>query len=90
MRNFVLVLICIFVTACASVGAVIDGGKDLGTSVIDSSVKTAGKMTAAAFKDVSGVVSTVADASQGVVEQVVENIDKQTDELQKSEEKQEK
>jgi hypothetical protein len=82
MKNYILLTLTFFMASCATVGAVIDGGKDLGTSVIDSSVKTAGKLTAAALDDVSGVVSTVADASQGVVEQVVENIDKQTDELQ--------
>jgi hypothetical protein len=54
--------------------------------MVDSTVKTAGKVTASALSDVSDVVGTVAEASQGVVDQVVENIDKQTDELQKKEE----
>jgi len=82
MKYFILFLTAIYATACATVGAVIDGGKDLGTSVIDSSVKTAGNLTAAALNDVSNVVSTVADATQDVVDVVVENVDKQTDELQ--------
>ena len=47
MKYFILFLTAIYATACATVGAVIDGGKDLGTSVIDSSVKTAGNLTAA-------------------------------------------
>ena len=90
MRNFVLVLIFIFVTSCASVGAVIEGGKDLGSSIVDGTVSTIGSVAAAALDDVSSVVGTVADATGDVVDVVVENVDEQTDELQKSEEKQEK
>lgn len=82
MKNLILFLTAIYATSCATVGAVIDGGKDLGTSVIDSSVKTAGNLTSAALNDVSGIVSTVAEATQDVVDVVVENVDKQTDELQ--------
>ena len=85
MKNFILILTGIFTASCATVGAVIDGGIDLGSSVIDSTVKTAGNLTEAALNDVSGVVSTVTDATQDVVDTVVENIDEQTDELQKEE-----
>ena len=35
MKNIIIVLVSVFMTACATVGAVIDGGKDLTTSVID-------------------------------------------------------
>ena len=90
MRNFVLILIFVFITACASVGAVIEGGKDLGSGIVDSTVSTIGNVAAAALDDVSNVLGTVADATGDVVDVVVENVDKQTDELQKSEEKQEK
>ena len=90
MRYFVLILIFVFITACASVGAVIEGGKDLGSGIVDSTVSTIGNVTAAALNDVSNVVGTVADATGDGVNVVVENVDKQTDELQKSEEKQEK
>jgi hypothetical protein len=89
MKNLILFLTTIYATSCATVGAVIDGGKDLGTSIIDSSVKTAGNLTSAALNDVSGVVATVAEATQDVVDVVVENVDKQTDELQDNPQKQE-
>ena len=81
-----------FITSCASIGAVIDGGKDLTTSVIDSTVKTAGNITNAALEDVAAVVETVAESTEGIVDNVVEEIDDQTDELQDEtvEEKQEK
>lgn len=85
MKNFILILTGIFTASCATVGAVIDGGVDLGTSVIDTTVSTAGNVTAAALHDVSDVVETVADATQDVVNVVVENVDKQTNELQEEE-----
>ena len=86
MKNYILLGLTFFMASCATVGAVIDGGIDLGSSVIDSTVKTAGNLTEAALNDVSGVVSTVTDATQDVVDTVVENVDKQTDELQTKEE----
>jgi len=72
----------ILVTSCATVGAVIDGGKDLATSTVDSVVTTAGNVGASALRDVSDVVSTAADAAEGVVETVVTEVDEQTDALQ--------
>jgi hypothetical protein len=88
MKNLYLLFVGMFLASCASVGAVIDGGKKLGTSAVDITVSTAGDITASALQDVSGVVSTVADATSNVVDVVVENVDKQTDELEdKKEEK---
>mgnify|MGYP001379621536 CR=1 FL=1 len=82
MKNVYLVLIGLFATSCATVGSVIDGGKDIAMTTIDTTVKTAGSISGAALKDVSGVVNTVAETYEGVIDTVVENIDEQTDELQ--------
>jgi hypothetical protein len=90
MKNLIIILSALFVTSCATVGAVIDGGKDLTTSVIDSTVKTAGKITTSALEDVSGVIETVADSTEDVVENVVDEVDEQTDELQQKEEEESK
>lgn len=90
MKNFILALIPLFIASCASVGAVIEGGKDLTTSVIDSTVKTAGNMTNAVLDDVSSVVDTVGDSVGDVVDTVVEEVDSQTNELQNEEDNQEK
>jgi hypothetical protein len=68
--------------SCASVGAVIEGGKDVTTSIVDTSVKTAGNIGTAVLRDASDIVNTAADAAEGVVDTVVTEIDKQTDELQ--------
>jgi hypothetical protein len=68
--------------SCASVGAVIEDGKDVTTSIVDTSVKTAGNIGTAVLRDASDIVNTAADAAEGVVDTVVTEIDKQTDELQ--------
>tara|TARA_R100000231_G_C5289699_1_gene154247 strand:+ start:433 stop:714 length:282 start_codon:yes stop_codon:yes gene_type:complete len=89
MKNLIIIIGAVFITSCATVGAVIDGGKDLTTSVIDSTVKTAGNITTSALEDVASVVDTVADSTEGIVDNVVEQVDEQTNELQKPEEKEE-
>ena len=91
MNKYILIVMPILIASCASVGAVIEGGKDLTTSVIDSTVTTAGNITTAVIDDAGAVVNTVGDSVSNVVETVVENVDEQTNELQKSEQnKQEK
>ena len=86
MKNLIIVCVTVFMASCASIGAVIEGGKELTTSVVDSTVKTAGNITTAALDDVSGVVNTVAESAENIVDNVVEEIDDQTDALQESEE----
>ena len=71
-----------FFVGCASVGAVIDGGKDLATSTVDTVVSTTGNVASAGLRDVASIVNTAADVTEGVVGTVVEEVDKQTDELQ--------
>jgi hypothetical protein len=82
MKNLYLILIGLFATSCATVGSVIEGGKDIAMTTIDTTVKTAGSISGAALKDVSGVVNTVAETYDGVITTVVENVDEQTNQLQ--------
>ena len=82
MRNITFILIGLFATSCATVNSVIEGSKDIAMTTVDTTVKTVGKVSTAALKDVSGVVNTVAETYDGVITTVVENIDEQTDELQ--------
>jgi len=82
MKNIYLILIGLFATSCATVNSVIEGGKDIAMTAVDTTVKTAGNISGAALKDVSGVVTTVTETYDGVIDTVVENIDEQTDELQ--------
>ena len=82
MKNISFILIGLFATSCATVNSVIEGGKDIAMTAVDTTVKTAGSISGAALQDVSGVVTTVTETYDGVIDTVVENIDKQTDELQ--------
>jgi len=86
MKHLVIILSTVIITSCATVGAVIDGGKDLSTSIIDSTVKTAGNITTSALEDVSGVIETVTESTEDVVENVVDEVDQQTNELESSDE----
>ena len=72
----------VLLPSCASVGAVIEGGKDFTTGVIDSSVKGDATVSTAGLTDVSDITSTAAKVTSGVVETVSDEIDNQTDELQ--------
>jgi len=82
MRNITFILIGLFATSCATVNSVIEGGKEIAMTTVDTTVKTAGNLSSAALQDVSGVVTTVTETYEGVIDTVVENIDEQTDELQ--------
>jgi hypothetical protein len=82
MKNLYLILIGLFATSCATVNSVIEGGKDIAMTTVDTTVKTAGNLSSAALQDVSGIVTTVTETYEGVIDTVVENIDEQTDELQ--------
>ena len=62
----------IFLPSCASVGAVIEGGKEFTTAVLT---------------DVSSITSTAAQAATGVIETVATEVDRQTDALQTPEAK---
>ncbi len=82
MKNLYLILIGLLATSCATVNSVIEGGKEIAMTAVDTTVKTAGDISGAALKDVGDLVNTVAETYDGVIDTVVENIDEQTDELQ--------
>ena len=86
MKNLYLILIGLFATSCVTVNSVIEGGKDIAMTTVDTTVKTAGNISGAALKDVGDLVNTVAEAYDGVIDTVVENIDEQIDELQNKQE----
>ena len=75
----------VFLPSCASVGAVIEGGKEFTTGVVDGSVNAVSTVSQAVLTDVSSITATAATAAGGVIETVATEVDKQTDELQKEE-----
>jgi|TARA_B110000967_G_C18577813_1_gene408123 hypothetical protein len=72
----------LFLPSCASVGAVIEGGKAFTTGVIDGSVNAVSTVSVAVLSDASSIVSTAATVASNTVTTVAEEVDKQTDELQ--------
>ena len=76
------IFVGILLPSCASVGAVIEGGKEFTTGVVDGSVNAVSTVSQAVLTDVSSITATAATAAGGVIETVSTEIDKQTDELQ--------
>ena len=72
----------IFAQGCASVGAVIEGGKELATNTVDVVVGTASDVAVSVAEDVSDISTTALEVGAGVVKTVSDEIDEQTDELQ--------
>ena len=72
----------VFLPSCASVGAVIEGGKEFTTGVVDGSVNAVSTVSQAVLKDASSIATTAAEAAGGVIDTVATEVDKQTDELQ--------
>lgn len=82
MLSILAILGLVLLPSCASVGAVIEGGKEFTTGVVDGSVKAVSTITGAVLSDVSDIVETTAEVADGVVKTVEKEIDEQTDELQ--------
>ena len=82
-----------FAQGCATVGTVIDGGKELATNTVDTVTGTASGIVGSVASDVGsivqtgaevgvGLVQTAANTGAGLVETVQAEIDNQTDALQ--------
>jgi len=81
----------IFAQGCATVGTVIDGGKELVTNTVDVAVGTTSKVVTSVAEDAADITQTTLEVGAGVVQAVSDEIDEQTDELQEdSKEPQEK
>ena len=76
------IFVGILLPSCASVGAVIEGGKEFTTGVVDGSVNAVSTVSQAVLTDVSSITATAATAAGGVIDTVATEVDKQTDELQ--------
>ena len=79
MKNLLSLFGVVYLASCASVGALIDGG----TKMVDATVGTAVDVSGAVLQDVSDITKTAAETVQGVAVTVAEEVDRQTDELQK-------
>lgn len=95
---FLGVFFVIFAQGCATVGTVIDGGKELATNTIDTVTGTASSVVSSVANDVGSVVQTTAEVGVGLVQTatetgaglvatVADEVNNQTDALQEGEEK---
>jgi len=82
MKSILSLLGVVYLASCASVGAVMEGGKNLTTGVVDATVGTAVGVSSAVLQDVSDITKATADTVQGVAETVASEVDRQTDQLQ--------
>jgi hypothetical protein len=80
---YMLLFSVVFLPSCASVGAVIEGGKEFTTGVVDGAVKGTRTVVNAVADDVVSVGTLAVDTATGIVDNVAEEVDRQTDELQK-------
>ena len=90
MKNMIMffgLILCFGITSCASVGGAWNAGTEIVTGTVDSVVGGAATMAVAITDDVRNIADVTIDTAQGVVKTVADNVDKQTDELQKDEKK---
>ena len=82
MRYLIIGILGFLLSSCASIGAVIDSGKEVATGLLDMTVGTASKVVSAVAEDVADTTAYVADTAAGTLEDVAEKVDEETDELQ--------
>ena len=82
---YIAIFVGILLPSCASVGAVIEGGKEFTTGVVDGAVQGTQTLVNAGAEDVVSVGTLVADTTTGVIDTVADEVDRQTDELQEEE-----
>ena len=82
MRYLIIGILGFLLSSCASIGAVIDSGKEVATGLLDMTVGTASKVVSAVAEDVADTTAFVADTTAGTLEDVAEKVDEATDELQ--------
>ena len=97
---FLGIFFVVFAQGCATVGTVIDGGKQLATDTLDTVTGTASSVVGSVASDVGsivqtgaevgvGLVQTAADTGAGLVKVVADEVNDQTDALQDSDAKEE-
>ena len=97
---FLGIFFVMFAQGCATVGTVIDGGKELATNTIDTVTGTASTVVGSVANDVGsivqtgaevgvGLVQTATETGAGLVQVVADEVNQQTDALQEEEPKEE-
>lgn len=87
MVVYLLLFSVVLLPSCATVGSVIEGGKEFTTGVVDGAVKGTRTVATAVADDVVSVGTLATETVIGVVDTVADEVDRQTDELQETPEK---
>ena len=74
MRYLIIGILGFLLSSCASIGAVIDSGKEVATGLLDMTVGTASKVVSAVAEDVADTTAFVADTTAGTLEDVAEKV----------------
>lgn len=82
MKSILSLFAVFYVASCASVGAVMEGGKAFTTGVVDGAVQGSRTIVNAVADDVVAAGTLVADTTTGVINTVADEVDRQTDALQ--------
>ena len=80
----ILMIALSFVTiqGCSTIGQVWESGKNFVTGTVDAAVTGTSRVVSAVAEDVVDTAAFVADTGAGIVEDVSDRIDEETDELQ--------
>ena len=81
--SFFVVVLCSSVIGCASIGGAWNAGTEIVTGTVDAVVSGTATLARAVTDDVINIATVATDITTSAIDTVAEQIDKQTDELQK-------
>tara|TARA_B100001105_G_C22341012_1_gene421292 strand:+ start:568 stop:846 length:279 start_codon:yes stop_codon:yes gene_type:complete len=81
--SFFIVVLCSGIVGCASIGGAWDAGTEIVTGTVDAVVSGTATMARAVTDDVINIATVASDITTGAIDTVADQVDKQTDELQK-------
>ena len=87
MKYLLIGIFSLFLVSCTTIGAVIDSGKEVASSIVDMTLGTAASVVSAVAEDVADTTAYIADTAAGTLEDAAEKVDEETDKLQEKEEK---
>tara|TARA_A100001201_G_C4054377_1_gene190657 strand:- start:388 stop:681 length:294 start_codon:yes stop_codon:yes gene_type:complete len=82
MKRILAILPFFFIVGCASIATGIDTARNVVATTVTTATEAGADMVGAVAKDVSGVVSTTADITTGVVDVIGEEVKDQAEELE--------
>ena len=82
MKRILAILPFFFIVGCASIATGIDTARNVVATTVTTATEAGADMVGAVAKDVSGVVSTTAEITTGVVDVIGDEVKDQAEELE--------